>query len=524
MKRNWKRIISLTMCLLLTVATLAACSGENAGMEAEGNGNAASEAENTLIFALSEDIQTLDAASTSNVTGWTVLPLIFDQPIYDNYDGTYAPGLFEKWEANEDSSAWSIKLREGVKFHNGEEFNAESVVVTITRMATDSTLSAVYPTWSILEEVEVVDDYNVVLKFTQPWAAFPAGLTRNVNFVAPKAFEELGTEKYFANPVGCGPFTFDSWQPGGDMVLKRNTEWWGKIDGESNVDTFIFRYIAEDTTRVAALRTGEIDVIRDIPAELLETVSSTEGVVVDISPSTTVCWSGFECGEGYIFNDINTRKAVWHAIDRQLICDSILGGGFAWQWLVPEGVRGYDAENAWNEAGYDLELAKEFLANSSYDGTPVRIIVASGKLPRNDEVVQAIAAMLEEVGFAVDLQIMEGSAWVEKRGAGEYDMFISSMAFGRDTSSWAYNHLFKQTGHYEFNHAELLDLVKQEFTATSFEEQEAQLKAAFLITVEEVAPVCSWFCLDNRVGYQEKIANFMIRPDQTFNFMRVTKG
>lgn len=434
--------------------------------------------------------------------------------------------LFTSWEANEDSTEWDIKIREGVKFSNGEELTAEDVKLSWDVWFTDETLAAQNVNWKTLTEVEIVNDYEVIFHFSEPMASFPY-MTSRYQIVEKDAYEKVTREEHFKNPVTCGAWLFESWEPGADLVMRRNDNWWGASEGElSNVDKFIFRFVSEDTTRVVALSTGEIDFIRDIPAEQVDAVSALEGVTYYSEPSSTLAWSGFECGKGYIFNDKNARLAAVYAIDRQLICDTLLGGGDAWYWLCPESSTGWSAEGFENgkKYAYDLDKAKEYLPKSDYDGTPIRIICASGKLPRNDEVIQAFALMLEEAGFAVDLQVMDNAAWVDKRSSGDYDMFISSVAFAQNTVMWSNKHIVADTGHYEFSNPTLIDTVTKACSATQYDEQVKLLEDAYAIVVEEAAPIVSWFALESRYACSSTISNFISYPDQTFNFNRIQKA
>ena len=273
-----------------------------------------------------------------------------------------------------------------------------------------------------------------------------------------------------------------------------------------------------------ALETGEVDVIRDIPAEQLDHVKTLDGITLEMGNAWTLCMLGFTCGEGRIFNDENARMAVWYGIDRQLICDAILGGGYEWYWPVPEGCDGYDAdlhaEIAANSA-YDLEKAQEYLKASNYDGSTIRVIEPSGAFPRNDEVLQAIVDMMQEIGFKVDLQIMDRTAFNSVRGAGEYDMYVHSNSTAEDTLTWAYYHVVSNVGHYDYDNAELIDLVSRAFAAQNRTEQMELLTKAYYLEAQVVAPDAMLFALDNRCAYKSNISGFTLNPDQTFDFKTI---
>ena len=509
-----------------TPATVAE-PGAAAPAEGTDSGAAKTDEEIKVIYAVGEDYVSIDQVGNNNVQTYTMNPMMFDKYVYSDFNGTLIPGMFTEWSTNADSTDWTFKIREGVRFHDGDAMTAEDVKFTWELWLND--LSAQNSLYTALEEVEVVNDYEVIFHFSSPMASFVNQLPRyGGDLINKSVYEATTREEYFAKPIGCGPFKFVSWTPGGDLVLERNDDWYGKeVFGESNVDTFVFRYIAEDTTRISALETGEVDIIRDIPAEQMDHVKSLEGITFETGDAWTLAMSGFNCGAGKVFNDENARLAVWYGIDRQLICDAILGGGYAWYWPVPKGCDGYDEEKA-NAAKertpYDLDKAKEYLAASSYDGSTITVIEPSGAFPRNDEVLQAIVDMMKEIGFNVDLQIMDRTAFNSVRKAGEYDMYVHSNSTAEDTLTWAYYHVVANVGHYDYDNQELIDLVTAAHDAATREEQMKNLIAAYEIMAKVVAPDCMWFALDNRTAFKSNISGFTLNPDQTFDFKTITVG
>ncbi len=475
----------------------------------------------TVIYAVGEDYVSVDEVGSNNVTTYTINPMIFDKYVYSDFNGTLYGGMFTDWSANEDSTQWTFDIRKDVYWHNGDLMTAEDVEFTWELW--NGELLAQNSLWTNLTDVEVVNDYQVIFHFSAPMASFVNQLPRYGGCLVNKSvYETMTREEYFANPIGCGPFKFVSWTPGGDVVLEKNDNWYGKsVFGETNVDTFIFRYIAEDTTRISALETGEVDIIRDIPAEQLDHVRELDGITLETGDAWTLAMSGFNCGPGKIFNDENARLAVWYGIDRQLICDSILGGGRAWYWPVPAGCDGYDAQMAAaiaESSQYDLDKAKEYLAKTNYDGSTIKVIEPAGAFPRNDEVLQTIVSMMEEIGFKVELQIMDRTAFNSVRKAGEYDMYVHSNSTAEDTLTWAYYHVVGNVGHYDYDNQELIDLVNAAHDADNRADQMDYLTKAYNIMAQVVAPDCMWFTLENRCAYKSNISGFKLNSDQTFDF------
>lgn len=519
--------LCLAASMLATAAACSATSSSESISSAVTGESADSSGEVKIIFALGEDLPAMDQAITRNVTSDCILPLIFDQPIYYNWDGTFSPGIFEDWSANEDCTAWTVTIRDGVQFHDGHVLTAEDVQYSAEIWITDEDImpynNRVY---QFLTDCEIVDERTITYYFSQSVADFVYNMSLPYTpiMVEKELYEELGREAYLEEPIGCGPFKFVQWQPGADLELARFDDWYGAADGElTNVDTFIFRYVSEATTRVSALQTGEIDIIRDVPAEQKEQVAALDGITLYTGSSVTLGLCTFTCDTDRIFNDENARRAVYYAIDRESICEYILGGGTPWYVNAPEGVQGYNASVAEEAAKntYDPELAKSYLEQSSYNGETVKIIIPSGKLPRNDEVIQSMVQMLEEVGFVCELNIIDQSTWDTTRRAGDYDISVFSNSFSPGTATWYTSHLVNELDSCHFPDKELANLVANAAAAGSEEEQTAYLEDAVALMAEEYGPLCPFFTIENSAAWKENITNFTLYPNQTFDFRRI---
>ena len=526
-----KKILASVLAIVMAIS-LAACGGspstsaDPSAPDSQRADNTTADKPVTVIYSVGEDYVSIDQVGNNNVQTYTINPMIFDKYIYSDYAGTIEGGMFTDWSANEDSTEWTFTLREGMKFHDGDPVLPEDVEFTWELWIGENELSTKNSLWTALEDVEVKDGNKVVFHFSAPQASFVYSLPRyGGDLINKSVYETMTREEYFNNPIGVGPFKFVSWTPGGDMVLQRNDDWYGAdIWGMSNVDTFIFRYIGEDTTRLSALETGEIDIIRDIPAEQMDHVASLSGIKLETGDAWTLGMTGFTCGEGRVFNDMNARLAAWYGIDRQLICDTILGGGHAYYWPVPAGCDGYDEElatDAANRYSYDLEKAKEYLAASSYNGEEITVIEPSGAFPRNDEVLQAMVAMWEQVGFKVNLQIMDRTAFNTTRSDGKYDIYVHSNSTAQDTLSWAYYHVVQNVGHYDYDNPELVAKVNEAYSAETRDSQIKALTEAYAMMAEVIAPDSMWFTLENRCAYKDNISGFTLNPDQTFDFKTI---
>jgi ABC-type transport system substrate-binding protein len=190
-----------------------------------------------------------------------------------------------------------------------------------------------------------------------------------------------------------------------------------------------------------------------------------------------------------------------------------------------EGVIGYDANaaNSKEYAKYDPEMAKKLLADSNYNGEEIYFMAIDGKVPRTKEVLQAIQAMMTEVGFNVKLEIMEGATFVAKRSAGEYDLGFSNIFYGNGSSlNHANMHYVSDSAHTEFVNEKQLSLINEASMTVDLEKQNELMRQAFQIAMEEGAPMQYILSLDMFAIYTSNIENIVVFPDGVMDLRNIT--
>jgi peptide/nickel transport system substrate-binding protein len=335
---------------------------------------------------------------------------IFDALVVQGDDLRVAPQLAESWTVTDDK-VWVLKLREDAKFHNGEVFNAETVVFNLNRMLNPDSPAANSSTLrTLVESVVASGEYEVTITTKVP---APTLLT-TLAFVEipPKALiEEIGDEKFAEHPVGTGPFEFVS-RDGSTVVLKRNENYWGGAPASAEVT---FSTIPELATRIAALKAGEIHIADQIPPDQIGELSGS--VAPMTVPGTRLYYLGMNV-EVAPFNDVNVRRAVGKAIDRQLLVDSIYGGQARplKEMAFPE-MFGYDADL--EGFTYDAAAAKEVLSAIT---EPVKVSVRQVDLV----LAQATVGFLQQAGLKAEVEVVEDAAFGDMTAAGTGQAFVSS--------------------------------------------------------------------------------------------------
>jgi peptide/nickel transport system substrate-binding protein len=232
----------------------------------------------TMAFPSTEsgDATTLDPQNTGGTYVNSILPALYDSLVYqDPRDSSLKPGLAEAWEVSADGLSYTFHLRQNVKFHDGNPFNAEAVRFTLDRAVDpaarpgNAASARLMPAY---DHTEIVDDATARVVLKTPQANFLSSAVGRsyLSIVSPRAVERLGLDGFGEHPVGSGPYRFVEWQHGAQITLERNPDYaWGpplfERGGPPLVDRIVFRYIPEPSTRLAALESGEVNAIDGIP-------------------------------------------------------------------------------------------------------------------------------------------------------------------------------------------------------------------------------------------------------------------
>jgi len=250
-----------------------------------------------------------------------------------------------------------------------------------------------------------------------------------------------GEEAFFQKPIGTGPFRFASWTHGDQIALTANPSYWKP--GIPKVEKLTFRFIPELSTRTAALRSGELQVIDRVTPDLVETLKGTRGVkVVDVPAIEAQRWI-FQLGKEPV-KDQRLRQAISLAIDRNVIIKELLKGyGRPVDSPVPPGLIGHTTLPA---KTYDPEKARQILKQAGMSNVSVDIVLMKDFYPKQLEITQAVAAMLGDVGIKLNIKNLEIATAREQRTAGTYDLFFSGWAHMPHDPDWYFGQWFTKAG------------------------------------------------------------------------------
>jgi peptide/nickel transport system substrate-binding protein len=369
------------------------------------------EPKGTLRVALSTFPNSLDLPVSAERNSHNASQQLYNSLVWINEEAKVVPALAESWEVSEDGTEYTFKLRQGVTFHNGEPFTADAVVFSWNRGKQEEMQWS--EKWQIVKSVEKIDDFTVKVVTEEPQ---PLLLRIMANFwalVPPKYIEEVGEDGFANHPVGTGPFMFVEWAKGDRIVYKANPNYWE--EGLPKVQELIFRPIPESATRVAAITTGEVDIVARLSPEEAEGLKGVPNVKVFsylVDRVYYIAFNNLTSGKGQPTEDPRVRQAMNYAVDVDAIIDALFNGnGRPATGYVTPGNWGYDKEI--KPFGYDPEKAKQLLAEAGYpDGFEMDFACPAGAYTNFEQVCEAIQGYLTEVGIQTNLELMEsGKYW-----------------------------------------------------------------------------------------------------------------
>ena len=355
-------------------------------------------------------IPTLDPYnSPDEVTGGTVGKLIYQALVWVEVDEDgelrFEPLLATSWERIE-PLVWELELREGVQFHDGSPFSAEDVEFTLERY--DNPNARTGNAWAMgwFDSVDVIDDYTVHITTTYELANLHAWLSYAPKMMSKTAVEAAGqvdAEELSGDAlVGTGPFEIAEFVRDETVTLNRFDGYWGD---SAAMETIVFRPVADDSARMSALRTGELDLITAVPPAFVSELEGVQGVEVRSEPSLRYTYMWLNALKEP-FDDVRVRQAANYAVDMDAIAETIFDGQAtpADAPLAP-GNFGYTGLDPYP---YDPDKARELLAEAGHE-TPVEVTfwTPEARYLQDREVATAVQAFMNDAGFEVELNVQE---------------------------------------------------------------------------------------------------------------------
>lgn len=414
-KKMKKRFFSIALILAMSITMVFGCSNKGTAdpdpTEEDGKTEASGQADvfRVGVSALETAMDPCFKIGNANMqVMYNVFETLFVED--ENADDGVAPGLALSYEQT-DEVTWALTLREDVTFHNGEAFTADDVVYTFERLSDDSYANAniALRYTTVIDSVEALSDYKVRFHLKNEDLIFLKRLTSQRGmYIVPKDYiTENGNEYFQTNPVGTGPYKVVSMAPE-KIVIEAFEDYWGE---QPNAKTIEYIKYKETATRITALVNGEVDMISQVTPDMIPTIEGYEGFSVlggVVDTIYTIAYSGDEAP----MNDVNFRLALSYGIDRELLVEQL------WSGRTEVAAKGHQFEyygdyyvDDFEPISYDPEMAKEYLAKSSYNGEEIKLTLADNYYTYGNETCEAIVDMWQQIGINAKLDIQESFDW-----------------------------------------------------------------------------------------------------------------
>ncbi|MBI2191709.1 MAG: ABC transporter substrate-binding protein [Planctomycetes bacterium] len=387
-------------------------------------------AASVLIYGRGEDSKKLDPADVTDGESVKVAVNVFDTLItYAEESAELRPGLALKWEGSRDGLNWIFHLRPGVRFHDDTPFNAEAVLFTFQRLLDAENpyrfggAFAYSPSYQMIESVRAVDDLTVEFRLKYPAVVFLPNLAMfPASIVSPEAVKRWSKD-FFRQPVGTGPFIFQTWTPHEKLVLKANPGYW---DGKPGVERLIFKPVKENTARALQLENGVIHLMDGIDFADVDRLKQAAGVIVQTAPGMNLAYLALNC-ETRPFDDARVRRAIAHAVHKPRILKLAYHGyGQAGVNPLPPTVWGYHA--GIEDWPYDPARGRTLLQEAGLAAGFKSQLWAMPNprpyMPQPKQVAQVIKEGLKEIGVQVEIVSYDWNQYLDRVANGEHPMCL----------------------------------------------------------------------------------------------------
>lgn len=409
---------------LAATLLLAACGAPGTGGTATSGttppGSEGIARQDTIVVGLQAEPTGLDPAQISDYNSSRATMEMYDSLLHFKDGSTeLEAGLATDWNVSDDGLTYTLNLRQGVKFHDGTDFNADAVVFNLDRETNASNpyhQFGQFPyadfTFGMVDSVKATGDYQVQIHLKRPYAPFLANLAmHSAAMVSPEAIKKYGAD-IAKNPVGTGPFKFVKWDPGVEIIVEKNADYWR---GAPKIDRVIYRPVPDDQTRLAELEAGQLDFIVNIPPDDVARLKNEGKFTITEQPGMHI-WYLVMNTQTTPFNNVLVRQAANYAINRSAIVHDILKDtGVVAENYIPPVLWTYD--DTVHGYPYDPQKAKELLQQAGVK-LPVKVdfwVPTSGSgMQQPVAMATAIQADLKAVGIDANIQTFEWGTYLDK--------------------------------------------------------------------------------------------------------------
>lgn len=401
--------------------------------------SAPSYAAKDVVVAIPYSIDSLDPYNTNSTLSQAIGKGWYEGLFEFDKDLNLKPCLATGYDVSPDGLVYTFKLREGVKFQDGTDFNAEAVKINFERVLDRKNALARYNQFKDIEKIEVVDPLTLKITLKAPFSPFVNNLAHpSAMIISPAALAKYGKEINL-HPVGTGPFTFDQWNPGQTVSMKKFDGYWNK-EHLAKVDSITFRVVTDNNTRAAVLQTGEAQFTYPVPYEQIKVLEKNDKLALVIEPSIIARYISMN-NLAKPFDNPKVRQAINYAINKEAL-NKVVFNGYAdtSTGVVPNKVEFATQFKAWP---YDPKKAKELLKEAGYPNGFESSLWSAYNDGTSVKAIQFIQQQLRQVGIKVNVEALEAGQRVQRVQAvkdpkeSKVRMFYTGWSSSTGEANWA---------------------------------------------------------------------------------------
>ncbi len=435
-----KKVISLLLAVIMIAGVLAGCTPKEDPDKVETGDptDKATSIKEEIVVGLSAEPSTMDPHIQSGQATRVIKQNLYRGLVAFQADEQIDMELAESIEVGDDNITYHVKLRDDVKFHDGSDVTAEDVKFSMERIMDEKTGATFGNDFKlVVDKVEVINEkeLNIILK--APTAPFMEMLALPESVIVSKAWTESHDNDLHSNPMGNGPYTYDSWEKGREIKIEAFKDFYK--EGKPETESIRFVFIPDETTRSNALRTGEVDLIDYVPSNEVIAFENESDIKVDISEAPFMMLQ-FNTTEGPL-SDHRVRQAIAYAVDREgVINTAFMGRGtpiYGFPTIV--GQNNYDGKYD-NYFKKDLDKAKELLKEAGYpDGFKTKILSTS-TYDMHEDTALVVQDSLKAIGIDAEVELPDWSTRIDRSNVGDYEILVSGTAGNIVDMDWATNY------------------------------------------------------------------------------------
>lgn len=470
--------------MALVVVVLAACS-EDTGTSSsnETNNSSSGDEAQEIIVRVNDDPDFLDPHKATASISFQMILNIFEGLMAPNTDGSLREALAEKYEVSDDGLEYIFTIRQGVKFHDGSDLTVDDIKYTFDRLMGTNGGEKMKNNFDNVISTEIVDEKTFKFTLKEPNSNFLYSLTALTSGIVPAANDG----KHNENPIGTGPFAYEKYSPGTNLVLKKNDNYWR--DGLPYLNKVTFNFQSDDQAAIMALLANEVD-LTSIPWARIDEVTDEFNTTQQQNNSSLVVTFNEEKEP---FNNVKVRQAIAMAINKDDIISSVFNGYAEKLGSNMSPAMGkYHDESLVDVWQFDVEKAKSLLEEAGYaDGFSTKITVSSHNGIYGN-IAQIVVENLKAIGIDVEIEVVEWGIWLERVYFGrDYEMTAIDLT-GRPSAFEVLNDYISTNdgeNFFRFNNADFDNVMSEVLLETDQEKQVDYFKQAQSILTEEAAAV-----------------------------------